>query len=44
MTTEQEAELDDLKRKLKAREKVSGWVQNCIAIRKRIAEIENDAD
>lgn len=37
-------ELERLKRLLKAREKAPGWSANSAAIRKRIAEIENDAD
>lgn len=41
--TKQE-ELKDLRDKMKAREKVSGWSENCAALRKRIAELENDAD
>lgn len=44
MTDEDRAELARLKQLLKTREKTPGWSENCAAIRKRIAEIENDAN
>jgi hypothetical protein len=37
------AEIDDLKRKLAARESMPGYEQNVRAIKERIAEIEESA-
>lgn len=41
MTDEQKAELAALKAKLAARKDRPGWAENCAAIERRIAEIEN---
>jgi hypothetical protein len=41
MTEEQQAEIERLEAKLKARQNTPGWKRNCEHIEKRIAEIKN---